>query len=101
MVVLRCCLGDFSLYFLGAVVLSSVLCRLCCLPVRSVRRMTVGLAAAYAGFEFFASVVYHGHLTGLWAVILGILSLGMCLGSLLCLLLLVLFGREKDRRHER
>lgn len=94
MVVLRCCLGEFFLYFIGAIVLGFLVCWFLRLPVKSSRRMGLSLAAAYVILEFFASAVYQGRLPGLWAVILGILSLGMCLGALACWLLLGL----RDRR---
>lgn len=93
MVVLRCCLGEFSLYFIGAIALGFLACWFLRLPVKSSRRMGLGLAVAYVVFELFASAVYQGHLPGLWAVILGIASLGMCLGTLVRWLFLGLRSR--------
>lgn len=94
MVVLRCCLGEFSLYFIGAIVLGFLACWFLRLSVKGSRRMGLSLAAAYVVCEFFASAVYRGHLPGLWAVILGIASLGMCLGALVRWLILGLNQRR-------
>lgn len=90
MVVLRCCLGEFFLYFIGAVVLGFLVCWFLRLPGKSSRRMGLSLAAAYVVFELFASAVYQGRLPGLWAVMLGIACLGLALGALLHWLLLTI-----------
>lgn len=94
MVVLRCCLGEFFLYFIGAIVLGFLACWFLRLPGKGSRRMGLSLAAAYVVFEVFASAVYQGRLPGLWAVILGIACLGMCLGALVRWLFLGLWRRR-------
>lgn len=94
MTVLRCCLGPFFLEFLGAIVLGVLACWFLKLSTRGSRRMALSLAVAYVILECFASAVYQGHLPGLWAVMLGIASLGMCLGSLLHWLFLELNQRR-------
>lgn len=98
MTVLRCCLGPFFLEFLGAIVLGVLVCWFLRLSGKGSRRMTLSLAAAYVVFEFFASAVYQGHLPGLWAVMLGIASLGLALGALLHWLLLGLRARYNAAR---
>ena len=94
MIVLENCMGgDFSIYVLGPIVLGILVCWLLRLSGRGCRRMALVLALIYGISEFFATAVHDGHLTGLGAVLLGMLSLGMCLGSLLRWGFLALRGR--------
>ena len=44
--------------------------------------MLLFTAIGYGIFEGFSTGIYQGHMPGIWAVILGIGCLGLCLGSL-------------------
>ena len=46
------------------------------------RKMLLFTAIGYGIFEGFSTGIYQGHMPGIWAVILGIGCLGLCLGSL-------------------
>lgn len=60
MIVLQCCLGEFSLYFLLAVVLGVVLRQLLLLVGHGSTHMTSLAAVGYVVCEIFASKVYAG-----------------------------------------
>ncbi len=90
MIVLQCCLGEFSLYFLLAVVLGVVLRQLLLMAGKGTTHMATLAAVGYVVCEVFASRTYAGLLPGQWAMYLGIACLGLFLGGLLHWLILLL-----------
>ena len=94
MIVLQCCLGEFSLYFLLAVVLGVVLRQLLLLVGHGSTHMTSLAAVGYVVCEIFASKVYAELLPGQWAMFLGVACLGLFLGGLLHWLILLLNRRQ-------
>ena len=64
MVVLQCCLGEFSLYFLLAVLLGVVLRQLLLMAGKGSTHMATLAAVGYVVCELFASKIYAGLLTG-------------------------------------
>ena len=82
MVVLRCCFGEFFLPFLGAAILGIVICAFLQISPKGTQKMLLFTAIGYGIFEGFSTGIYQGHMPGIWAVILGIGCLGLCLGSL-------------------
>ena len=94
MIVLQCCLGEFSLYFLLAVVLGVVLRQLLLLVGHGSTHMTSLAGVGYVVCEIFASKVYSGLLPGQWAMFLGVACLGLFLGGLLHWLILLLHRRQ-------
>lgn len=88
MIVLQCCLGEFSLYFLLAVVLGVVLRQLLLMAGKGTTHMATLAAVGYVVCEIFASRTYAGLLPGQWAMYLGIACLGLFLGGLLHWLIL-------------
>ena len=88
MVVLQCCLGEFSLYFLLAVLLGVVLRQLLLMAGKGSTHMATLAAVGYVVCELFASKIYAGLLPGQWALFLGVACLGLFLGGLLHWLIL-------------
>lgn len=94
MVVLQCCLGEFSLYFLLAVLLGVVLRQLLLMAGKGSTHMATLAAVGYVVCELFASKIYAGLLPGQWALFLGVACLGLFLGGLLHWLILRLNRRR-------
>lgn len=97
LVVLRCCLGDFKAYFLTNIVLGVIVSRF--INERRINLRLGGiLLVLYVIFEGIATGIYHGHLPGLLAVILGLLSLGISLGIFLFFGFDFLWDRRRKRK---
>lgn len=94
MTVIRCILNEFPIYFIGFLVLGGVIYFF--LPKGKVRLGTaLGALIAYGVCEFIATVICQGHLTGILAVIVGMLTLGIACGLALCALAERLFRPRK------
>ena len=97
LVVLRCCLGEFRAYFLTNIVLGVIVSRF--INERRINLRLGGiLLVLYVIFEGIATGIYHGHLSGLLAVILGLFSLGLSLGCFLFCGFDFLWSRSRSRK---